>query len=41
MLYPQNGDRIVAVDTVMSLHPMYTHRGRVVKRPVLLVNGGD
>ena len=23
MLYPQNGDRIVAIDTVTSLHPMY------------------
>jgi len=26
MLYPQNGDRIVATDTVTSLHPMYTSR---------------
>jgi len=24
MLYPQNGDRIVAIDTVPSLHPIYT-----------------
>jgi len=23
MLYPQNGDRIVAVDSVTSLHSMY------------------
>jgi len=23
MLYPQNGDRIVAIDYVTSLHPMY------------------
>jgi len=23
MLYPQNGDRIVAVDFVTSFHPMY------------------
>jgi len=23
MLYPQNGDRIVATDFVTSLHPMY------------------
>ena len=23
MLYPQNGDRIVAVDSVTSLHPAY------------------
>jgi len=24
MLYPQNGDRIVTIDTVASLHPIYT-----------------
>ena len=24
MLYPQNGDRIVAIDSVTSLHRMYT-----------------
>ena len=24
MLYPQNGDRIVAIDYVTLLHPMYT-----------------
>ena len=24
MLYPQNGDRIVAIDSVTSLHPMYS-----------------
>jgi len=23
MLYPQNGDRIVAIDSVTALHPMY------------------
>ena len=23
MFYPQNGDRVVAIDTVTSLHPMY------------------
>ena len=23
MLYPQNGDRIVAIDSVTSLHPVY------------------
>jgi len=23
VLYPQNGDRIVTIDAVMSLHPMY------------------
>ena len=25
MLYPQNGDRILAIDVVTSLHPMYSH----------------
>jgi len=25
MLYPQNGDRIVATDSVTSLHPMYSY----------------
>jgi len=24
-LYPQDGDRIVAIDSVTSLHPIYTH----------------
>ena len=24
VLYPQNGDRIVTIDSVTSLHPMYT-----------------
>ena len=24
MLYPQNGDRIVAIDSVTQLHPVYT-----------------
>jgi len=24
MLYPQSGDLIVAIDTVTSLHPMYS-----------------
>jgi len=27
MLYPQNGDRIVAIDYVTSLHPMYIGYG--------------
>jgi len=27
MLYPQNGDRIVAIDSVTSLHPMYRVNG--------------
>ena len=26
MLYPQNGDRIVAIDSVTSLHPVYCWR---------------
>ena len=26
MLYPQNGDRIVAIDFVTTLHPMYRER---------------
>ena len=26
MLYPQNGDRIVTIDYVTSLHPMYIIR---------------
>ena len=24
MLYPQNGERIVPIDPVTSIHPMYT-----------------
>jgi len=28
MLYPQNGDRIVAIDSVTSLHPMYVKNSR-------------
>jgi len=24
MLYPQNGDRVVTIDSVTLLHPMYT-----------------
>jgi len=28
VLYPQNGDHIVNIDSVMSLHPMYkSHTG--------------
>jgi len=26
MLYPQNGDRTVAIDSVTSLHPVYSIR---------------
>ena len=32
MLYPQSGDRIVTIDTVTSLHRMYTYK------KVMLVN---
>ena len=27
MLYPQDGDRIVTIDSVTSLHPMYKKAG--------------
>ena len=30
MLYPQNGDRIVTIDSVTSLHPVYMCIGPVV-----------
>jgi len=30
VLYPQNGDRIVTIDYVTSLHPMYTNRAMVL-----------
>jgi len=28
-LYPQDGDRIVIIDSVTSLHPMYTLLGQL------------
>jgi len=31
MLYPQNDDRIVAIDSVMSLHPLYMGNESVLK----------
>jgi len=34
VLYPQNGDRIVTIDSVTSFHPMYTLMARIVKRIV-------
>jgi len=34
MLYPQNGDRIVTIDSVTSLHPMYI-RSELRSRTVL------
>jgi len=36
MLYPQNDDRIVAIDTVTQLHPMY--RLRVADRSTRVVD---
>ena len=29
MLYPQNGDRIVAIDSVTSFHPIYSRSQRL------------
>jgi len=37
MLYPQNGDRIVAVDTVTSLHPIYSVTASCETRPTLAI----
>ena len=31
MLAPQNGDRIVAMDSVTLLHPMYTRNKKIIK----------
>ena len=36
MLYPQNGGRIVAVDSVTLLHPVYTTRYRPLAITVML-----
>jgi len=33
MLYPQNGDRIVAIDTVTSLYPVYRWRIECIEGP--------
>jgi len=33
MLYPQNGDRIVTIDSVTSLHPVYFVRLHLVSPP--------
>jgi len=30
MLHPQNGDRIVVIDSVTSLHPMYKMADKVL-----------
>jgi len=32
MLYPQNGDCIVAIDSVTSLHPVYAQQLKVTYR---------
>jgi len=39
VLYPQNGDRIVNIDYVTSLHPIYTHmrHQRHRKLPLLTI----
>ena len=36
MLYPQNGDRIVAIDSVTSLHPVYYTKDGESRRLLLL-----
>jgi len=38
-LYPQNGDRIVAIDSVTSLHPMYSCSDSSLRSP--LFNTGN
>jgi len=36
MLYPQNGDRIVAIDSVTSLHPMYKqHKNYIIRNSIV------
>jgi len=35
VLYPQNGHRIVTIDYVTSLHPMYTNRAMVLSMRAL------
>ena len=32
--YPQNGDRIVTIDPVTSLHPVYTREARTALKAV-------
>ena len=34
VLYPQNGDRIVAIDSVASLHLMYSQAGVLFPFPL-------
>jgi len=36
MLYPQNGDRIVAVDVVTSFHPVYSVKKQGTPRQYIL-----
>ena len=39
MLYPQNGDRIVTIDSVTSIHPMYNwHSAGSLGLPVPRLN---
>jgi len=41
MLYPQNGDRIVTVDSVTSLQPMYTYVRGTDRAPAALVRSAN
>ena len=41
MLYPQSGDRIVAIDTVTSFHPLYMREVSQIKRHNLLVKAAN
>jgi len=41
MLYPQNGDRIMAIDSVTSLHPMYSLLCVKFELPVFLFQEVD
>ena len=36
-LYPQNGDRIVTIDSVTSLHPMYSAKYREKESEALYI----
>ena len=38
MLYPQNGDRILTVDSVTSLHPMYRLTVTVTDSQVIVID---
>ena len=43
MLYPQNGDSFVTIDSVTSLHPVYTERylqAAAAMRPLAATDAG-